>query len=120
MVSGASHGFWLERGQQEQCDSQHASLQDNTAHSNSIAGFLVTAPACAAANLPSVSFDSLTAYKHRGSGVLIDNLQSASLQDSLFADNLRSVMNSRLRQYVLLLFNPVCLSFKVLALMIHC
>lgn len=88
-VSGATYGIWLDKATPKDCTSSLDIFQDNTAHSNSIGGFLVTAEACSASSLPSASFSDLTAYKHSSSGIVIDYLEGALLEDSVFLDNER-------------------------------
>ena len=87
VVSGATFGFWLDKAEPEDCNTSFFSFLDNTAHSNSVGGVLITADACTAPGLPTASLGGLIAYKHSSSGILMDNLEGAELQDSLFVDN---------------------------------
>ena len=88
-VSGASYGFRMAKSIPQDCGSSLLSFQENVAHSNALAGLLVSATACNISDRPKARVTDLTAFKHSSSGVVLDSLKAAGLQDAVFADNAR-------------------------------
>lgn len=55
-------------------------------------GLLVTGPLCQLrqpSSLPTLAFSSLTVYKHSQSGIVLDAVGGATLEDISLADNAR-------------------------------
>ena len=88
-VSSASYGFLLDRCGKGECSDMLTEFRNNTAHSNEVAGILITGLACNSRTLPSIRLSNNSIYKHCSSGLVLDGLESAEIDGMRLIDNQR-------------------------------